>query len=40
MFIKLEKINKKEKKSSLISAISQKNKDKNLIIFEDVKEQN
>lgn len=34
---KVRKINKKEKKSSLISAISQKNKDKNLIIFEDVK---
>ncbi len=33
---KIRKINKKEKKSSLISAISQKTKDKNLIIFEDV----
>ena len=33
---KFRKINKKEKKSSLISAISQKTKDKNLIIFEDV----
>ena len=33
---KVRKINKKEKKSSLISAISQKTKDKNLIIFEDV----
>ena len=35
---KVRKINKKEKKNSLISAISQKTKDKNLIIFEDVKE--
>ena len=35
---KVKKINKKEKKSSLISAISQKTKDKNLIIFEDVKD--
>ena len=35
---KVRKINKNEKKSSLISAISQKTKDKNLIIFEDVKE--
>ena len=35
---KVRKINKKEKKSSLISAISQKTKDKNLIIFEDVKD--
>ena len=34
---KVRKINKKEKKNSLISTISQKNKDKNLIIFEDVK---
>jgi large subunit ribosomal protein L4 len=34
---KLRKVNKKEKKSSLISAISQKTKDKNLIIFEDIK---
>jgi|TARA_B100001971_G_scaffold88717_1_gene81950 large subunit ribosomal protein L4 len=34
---KVRKINKKEKKKSLISAISQKTKDKNLIIFEDVK---
>ena len=33
---KVRKINKKERKSSLISAISQKTKDKNLIIFEDV----
>ena len=33
---KVRKINKNEKKSSLISAISQKTKDKNLIIFEDV----
>ena len=33
---KVRKINKKEKKNSLISAISQKTKDKNLIIFEDV----
>ena len=35
---KVRKINKSEKKSSLISAISQKTKDKNLIIFEDVKD--
>ena len=35
---KVKKINKKEKKSSLISAISQKTKDKNLIVFEDVKD--
>ena len=35
---KVRKINKKEKKNSLISAISQKTKDKNLIIFEDVNE--
>ena len=35
---KVRKINKKEKKSSLISAISQKTRDKNLIIFEDVKD--
>ena len=35
---KVRKINKKEKKSSLISAISQKTKNKNLIIFEDVKD--
>ena len=34
---KVKKINKNEKKSSLISVISQKTKDKNLIIFEDVK---
>ena len=34
---KVRKINKKEKKNSLISAISQKTKDKNLIIFEDIK---
>ena len=33
---KVRKINKKEKKLSIISAISQKNKDKNLIIFDDV----
>ena len=33
---KVRKINKKEKKISLISAISQKTKNKNLIIFEDV----
>ena len=32
------KINKKEKKNSLISAISQKTKDKNLIVFDDVKD--
>ena len=35
---KVRKINKEEKKSSLISAISQKTKDKNLIIFEDIKD--
>ena len=35
---KVKKINKNEKKSSLISVISQKTKDKNLIIFEDVKD--
>ena len=35
---KVRKINKNEKKSSLISAISQKTKDNNLIIFEDVKD--
>ena len=35
---KVRKINKKGKKNSLISAISQKTKDKNLIIFEDVEE--
>ena len=35
---KVRKINKKGKKNSLISAISQKTKDKNLIIFEDVNE--
>ena len=35
---KAKKINKKEKKTSLISAISQKTKDKNLIVFEDVKD--
>ena len=34
---KFRKVNKKEKKKSLISAISQKTKDKNIIIFEDVK---
>ncbi len=34
---KNRKINKKEKKKILINAISQKTKDKNLIIFEDVK---
>ena len=34
---KVKKINKKEKKNGLISAISQKTKDKNLIIFDDVK---
>ena len=34
---KVRKINKNEKKSSLISAISQKTKDKNLIILEDIK---
>ena len=36
---KVRKINKKEKKNSLISAISQKTKDRNLIIFEDIKNQ-
>ena len=35
---KVRKINKKEKKSSLISAISQKTKNKSLIIFDDVKD--
>jgi len=35
---KVRKINKEEKKSSLISVISQKTKDKNLIIFEDIKD--
>ncbi len=35
---KAKKINKGEKKISLISAISQKTKDKNLIIFEDIKD--
>ena len=35
---KTRKINKEEKKSSLISVISQKTKDKNIIIFEDVKD--
>jgi large subunit ribosomal protein L4 len=35
---KTRKINKKKKKSSLISAISQKTKDKSLIIFEDIKD--
>ena len=35
---KIRKINKKEKKKILINAISQKTKDKNLIIFEDVKD--
>ena len=35
---KTRKINKEEKKNSLISVISQKTKDKNLIIFEDIKE--
>ena len=35
---KVRKINKKEKKNSLIRAISQKTKDKNLIKFEDIKE--
>ena len=34
----LSEINKKEKKNSLISAISQKTKDKNLIVFDDVKD--
>ena len=33
---KIRKINKQEKKRSLISAISQKTKDKNLVIFEDI----
>ena len=35
---KVRKINKKEKKGSLISVISQKNKDKKTIFIEDVKE--
>ena len=35
---KIRKINKKEKKNNLISAISQKTKNKDLIIFEDVKD--
>ncbi len=35
---KVRKINKEEKKSSLISALSQKTKNKNLIIFEDIKD--
>ena len=35
---KVRKVNKKEKRSSLVSAISQKTKDKNLIIFGDVKD--
>ena len=35
---KIRKLNKKEKKKSLISVISQKAKDKNLIILEDVKD--
>ena len=35
---KIKKVNKKGKKRSLISAISQKTKDKKLIIFEDVKD--
>ena len=35
---KVRKINKEEKKSSLISVISQKTKDKNIIIFEDIKD--
>ena len=38
MFIKLKRLIKRKKKSSLISAISQKTKDKNLIVFEDVKD--
>ena len=35
---KVRKINKKEKKNSLISAISQKTKDKNIIVFDDIKD--
>ena len=35
---KTRKINKAEKKSSLISVLSQKTRDKNLIIFEDIKD--
>ena len=35
---KIRKVNKKEKRKSLISAISQKTKDKNLIILEDIKD--
>ena len=35
---KVRKLNKKEKKQSLIAVISQKTKDKKLIIFDDIKE--
>ena len=35
---KVRRLNKKEKKQSLIAVISQKTKDKNLIIFEDIKD--
>ncbi len=35
---KVRKINKEEKKNSLISVISQKTKDKKVIIFEDIKD--
>jgi large subunit ribosomal protein L4 len=35
---KIRKVNRKEKKRSLISAISQKNKDRNLIILDDVED--
>ena len=35
---KVRKINKEEKKNSLISVISQKTKDNDLIIFEDIKD--
>ena len=35
---KIRRLNKKEKKMSLISAISQKAKDKHLIIFEDIED--
>ena len=35
---KVRRLNKKEKKQSLIAVISQKTKDKKLIIFEDIKE--
>ena len=34
---KFRKLNKKDKGKSLISAISQKNRDKKIVIFEDIK---